>query len=277
LCQRRKSAQTRSTWRRLATSQKREKTVSLKVLKMRSIRPFVQGWAGSVRTWRTPCLARNAATGRARNAGPRSVRRRSGSPCFSNRRREGACDLCARGPADPFERDDAAAVVVDDAQDPDRDEAEDEEEGEVGAPEGERPRDRDAAGPPPSRLLEDGHEVTAADDDLAEGLAGGVEAEDAAGEEAKLAGAELGLLDVEADDLLLDVVVGAVPGSAASRPWGRRGEPVTLEPRGVEAAQGAAPPLDVAREAPAMVIGEEGEPEEEVDDGKAEAVVGAEE
>jgi hypothetical protein len=69
------------------------------------------------------------------------------------------------------------------------------------------------------------HEVPPPDEDLPEGLARGLEAEDAAGEEAELARAQEGLLDVEADHLLLEMLGSAVPGAAAPRP--RRGRGVS--------------------------------------------------
>jgi len=49
-------------------------------------------------------------------------------------RGEDESDRVARSPAEPLEGDEAAAVVVDKGQDPDGDEAENEDEGEVGAP-----------------------------------------------------------------------------------------------------------------------------------------------
>lgn len=159
---------------------------------------------------------------------------------------EDAGDLGARRPGEPLEGDEAGAVVVDDAEDPDGEEAEDEDEGEIGAPELERAADVDPLGPLPLRLLQRRDEVAAAEKDATEGLAGGVEAEDASGEVAELAGAEEGLLDVEPDDLELDVVRSAVPGATAPARLRCGRQPVALRPAAIEATKGSAPPPQVA-------------------------------
>jgi hypothetical protein len=144
------------------------------------------------------------------------------SAILLDRCREDVSDLHARSAAEPLECDESAAVVLDDSQDPDRDEAEHEDEGEVRAPDLTGAADADPFRPPAPRLPEGCHEVLAANEDAAKGLAGGVEAEDAAGEEAKLAGAEMGLLYMESDHLLLDVIRGAVPGAVLAQGRERR-------------------------------------------------------
>ncbi len=190
---------------------------------------------------------------------------------------EGACDLGTGRPPQALEGDDSAAAVVDDAEDPDGEEAEDEDEGEVGAPELAGPADADLPRPSAPRLLEGGDEIPAADDDLAEGLAGSVEPEDAAGEKSKLPGTEEQLLDVEADDVLFDVLGGAVPGDAVALPRRRGRKAMALEPGRVDPPERPAPPLDLARKPLAVVVDGEGEAEEEVDPYQAELVVRAEE
>ena len=192
----------------------------------------------------------------------------------SARRCEDASDLLARSPAELLEGDEAAAMVVDDAQDPDGDEAEDEDEGEVGAPELTGASDADPLRPPASRLPEAGHEVPAADEDAAEGLAGRVEGEDPSGDHSQLARSEVSLLHMEPDYLLLDVIRGAVPRAVPAE-GRRRREAMAEKPARVEAAQRATPLPDPAREPPPVVVDEEGEPEEELDDGEADPFVGA--
>jgi len=167
-------------------------------------------------------------------------------------------------------------VVVDDAEDPDREEAQDEDDGEVGAPELKRAAHVDSLGSLLLRLTQEGDAVATAEKDATKGLAGGVEAEDAAGEKPQLARAEERLLYVEPDDLELDVVGGAVPGATTPARLRCDRQPVALRPPAIEATNGPAPPLNVARQALPVVVDGEREAEQELDDGEAEPVVAAE-
>ena len=67
-----------------------------------------------------------------------------------------------------------------------------------------------------------GEEVGATAEDLADGLASGGEAEGALSEEAELAGAEVGLLEMEVDEGAFEMVGGAIPDSRCGGAEGRR-------------------------------------------------------
>jgi hypothetical protein len=105
---------------------------------------------------------------------------------------------------DALERDQAAAVIVDDTQYPYREDAQDPEGREVEAPELARAGDADSSRAASDLVFESGHEVAAPRDDASECLLGCSKAEHAGCEMAQLSFAELRLLDVEPHDRGLD-------------------------------------------------------------------------
>jgi hypothetical protein len=213
--------------------------VSLKVRKRRSMRPLVQGVSGEGEGVLDAELGEEEleALGAEDHAvvGEDAVR----DAVLADRVGEDAPDLGGGGPGEAAQSDEAAAVVVDDAQQPDGEEAEDPDEGEVEAPEAAGAGDVDAHH---GLLHADWRiaEVGAAAQDLADGLACGGEAEGALGEEAELAGAEVGLLEVEADEGALEVIGSAIPGATVG--WEGHGlrEGGPNEEAVAEAAKGAA-------------------------------------
>jgi hypothetical protein len=154
--------------------------------------------------------------GRAEDRRPVGEEARRGAPSVHGPF-ERARDLGSSRPeVHPLEAQKAASVVVDDAEDPHRQDAEHPHEGEVGAPELQPSPDANAPRLAPVFFPELGHERAAADEDLPEGFAGGGETEGAGGEEAELPGAEVRLLYVEAHHRLFDVARGPVPAEARS-------------------------------------------------------------
>jgi hypothetical protein len=135
-----------------------------------------------------------------------------------------------------------AAVIVDDAQEPDGEETEKADEGQVEAPELPWLADRDPVWAFPAGVDHLEELALAADQDAADGLAGDEDAENAVGKEAELAAAETEVLCGEAGDGELDVFGGAVVGPlAAGSAEGLGGQgPSPQEPAAVQQVQGAA-------------------------------------
>ena len=79
---------------------------------------------------------------------------------------------------------------------------------------------------------------------------------DALGEKAELAGAEERLLNVQADDLLFEVLGRAVPRPAATmRERRRRPQPMASQPPTPQLSERAAPATDAPREGLPEVVG----------------------
>jgi hypothetical protein len=87
-------------------------------------------------------------------------------------------------------------MVVDDADEPHRHDGKHPHHGQIEPLEPATPPHVDAPGMLATLFLQRDDEIATADEDLAKGLAGGREAEDAGSEPAQLSGAEVGLLDV---------------------------------------------------------------------------------
>src|SRR5579872_7125944 len=115
----------------------------------------------------------------------------------------------------------AAAVIVDDAEDPYGKDSQDPDGREVEAPQLSRTRDADPTRSGADLVFESDDEVTATREDSSEGLLRSLETEHAFREPLKLAFTELRLLDVEPDDRGLDGVGGPVPSSAFGRSFAR--------------------------------------------------------
>jgi hypothetical protein len=131
---------------------------------------------------------------------------------------EGVGDLSGGRPeAHAFERHEAAPVIVDDAEEPNRYDAEQPHESEVGSPELAGSVHVNATRLLAALVFEQHDQIAAADENLPDGLAGRGEAEDSGGEPAELAGAEMRKLDMEANDFLFDVVRRPVPGAMTPR------------------------------------------------------------
>ena len=90
---------------------------------------------------------------------------------FCERTLENPRDLSAARPSQPLERDDAAAVVVDGAQNPDGDETEEPDHREVDAPELPRAGDLDAPRLAPPLLVQGHNKMTSTDQDATDRLA----------------------------------------------------------------------------------------------------------
>ena len=183
------------------------------------------------------------------------------------------CPTCLAWAGQAAKGHQAAAVVVDHAEDPDRYEAEHPDQGQVRAPKDERPPDDDT--PAPLALLrgEGGDQLAAADQDLPEGLAACLKAEDPLGEAPELAGAQERLLDVEPDDPILDVRWRPVGGGAAL-PTGseRRRRDLTGDPAAVKAAKPTPPAARATRDAASRVFDREGAAEQEAREAAEEPV-----
>lgn len=115
---------------------------------------------------------------------------------------------------DALERDQAAAVVVDDTQDPHREDPQDPDGRQVEPPELAWARDPDVTRTMTGFVFESDDEVAATGEDAPEGLLRSLEREHAGGESLKLAFAEQRLLDMELDDRGLHGVGRPIPGSA---------------------------------------------------------------
>ena len=185
---------------------------------------------------------------------------------FGERPPENARNLPAARPSQPLKRDDAAAAVVDGAQDPDGDEPQEPDHREVEAPELPRAGDLDAPRLAPPLLIHGNDESAAADQYATDGLARCREGVDALDEEAELAGAEERLLDVQADEFLFEVLRRAVPGPAATMRVGwRRAKTMASQPPASEPSERAVPAADAPGETLPEVVDGDGEPEETPD------------
>ena len=152
---------------------------------------------------------------------------------------ENAQHLGGARPADGLEGDQATPAVVDHAQYPDREEAQDEDEREVSTPEREPALHADASWRASSNSLELVHQVAAPDENLPKRLSARAEAEDARGQMPQLPCSELRLLDMEPDHLLFAMARSAVPSPLPTREGSARDEPGPHEPTTVELPQRA--------------------------------------
>ncbi len=212
------------------------------------------------------------------------VRREDGAAVAENAQRfpmacegavEGAGDFRGGRPAQTLEGHHAAAVVVDNAEEPHGDEAQDPHHGQVGAPEVSRAGDGDALWFAASLLVEGDDQIATPDQNSANGSATRAEPKNALAEEAELTGAEESLLDMEADELLFKVVRRTVPRATATTGEGRRlSESVPHHPASPYTSERATPSAKSARQTAAKVIDGQGQAHEHTDEQQADAVEG---
>ena len=183
---------------------------------------------------------------------------------------ESANDAGGGGPGQHFQGDEATSLVVDGAKNPDRNDAKDPDDGEVDTPELARTGDSDLAKVAAFAENPDA-QVVAANDDLAHRFTGREPSEEALDEPAELAGAEVGEVEVKANDIFLLFVGGAVPGngSAATTEGGKREFSHLSEPKVADALNGASPLPQGLWDVPFRVMDREGHAEENGDDGVA--------
>jgi len=105
--------------------------------------------------------------------------------------------------ADALERDEPAAVVVDDSDQRDPEDPQHPHRGEIEAPELPWPRDANPSWPGARLVFEGDHEIASPGQDAPEGFLAGPEAKDSRGEVPKLTLAELRVFNMEADDRFL--------------------------------------------------------------------------
>ncbi len=173
-----------------------------------------------------------------RSVGEYPLRRSVGEEPF-----EDACHVRCAPSRDALEGHHAAAVIVDYAEDPDREDPQDADGCQVETPELARPGDLDLAGTTSDLVFEGGDEVAATGEDASEGLLRCLEPEHAGSEMLQLPFAELRLCDVEPHDRVFDGIGRSVPGarsvgSTPGRDAGKceAGAPKPLPPEASESA-----------------------------------------
>src|SRR5262249_36050052 len=145
-----------------------EKMVDLKVRNTRAMRPCDHGCAGRVTVCAIPRSASIASKDSARKTPPRSVRMRSGKQSAAIAPSSWqAGDGVGGGAGDALEGHELAPVVVDHAEDPHREDAEDPYKREICAPEAKRSRDANATRRAFALFLKGDDQISAPDEDPA--------------------------------------------------------------------------------------------------------------
>jgi len=190
---------------------------------------------------------------------------------------ENGNDGSASRPRHALERHKAAAVVVDDAHEPDEEDAEYPDPRQVHCPQLEPAAHPDAAATLPPLLAQLNDELGPAGKDSAERLSRGLDAQHALRESRELPAAELWLLDVEAHHLLLDVGGRAVPRAPVVGEVLRHQQTAGAEPAPPELAHGAAQSPHRTDDRTLVLVDGDREVEEQADDGDACGTVAGEE